>query len=736
MNKPRGTRVNRVNRVNRGTGVNGLLSRATDIVTGPTGPAGPTGPIGPTGETSGVPQIIKFISQQAVDDAGGFFLLDQQGFYCLQENIVGVLVVAVNHVCLDLCCFTLSAGGLPNAIILNSVDDVQVYGGSISDTTSAGILVEKCNSIALEDLRMFDHKLDMIRIVRVSGIAITEVSFDSNNNGERALHFDQCDSVTIDLCSVSGFLSTRGALIELVECDTVSVQNIDIHGNTKSLHSQNSVLDVSASFMHSSNSTGVYMQYVKFNNNTVANKNQGNRYFNALAFVNCVSSSLYHLETGSNKNTNGAAENAIAIDNLIFIANCSDFITIDCQLNENRVEAATTGFYGVHVLDSNNITFYGCQANSNYVKSLIYNPSSSSGVAGFFMEGIQSLATENNVIGNCQANNNRVDDGGIRIPGGLVARLFGVIIEGSVSIDICQANNNSMGTNGVGQRVGGFLGIGSTNLSITNAMANNNTGGEISCGFQLRADGELAQSNARIVDCTANTNGGYGIILGDPVLNDNELIENTFLGSCICNKNGNDVTEAAGILVINNVNNVSIQNCQVNDTYSFGNIANGIRVKSARNVTISDTIVNTTSSPVSGHGILFENVKNSKVSDSQMTHNCSSGFELIGCDNNSISVMKCSANCNEKGYSVNSSGCLTNGLFKENVSMNNTTIGFEHGPQSFATGYVSNYAQGNAQDYLINGGVIGLHTLGFNDGQTEAVTGNATVSHWTNISAA
>ncbi|MCE5294041.1 MAG: hypothetical protein LLF94_05450, partial [Chlamydiales bacterium] len=46
------------------------------------------------------------ITQKLMDKAGGYLLLSESGDYCVTENIKGVISIAANSVCLDLCCHT------------------------------------------------------------------------------------------------------------------------------------------------------------------------------------------------------------------------------------------------------------------------------------------------------------------------------------------------------------------------------------------------------------------------------------------------------------------------------------------------------------------------------------------------------------------------------------------------------------------------------------------------------
>lgn len=277
---------------------------------------------------------------------------------------------------LDLNSFGINAAGNANAIVMQDVDNVKVFNGSISNATDAGILVDPSTDIELSDLYMSGNLLDAIRIEDSTDLSVHDVNCVGDNGGERALNFISCHNLRVSRCNASGYLSTIGAIVELHDCYCGSVQDVTVCGNTKTATADVFFFDPGSSFVNVSLSNGIDFDRVKVNNNAfdntvVLDPNENFRTASAIQFASSNACSLNNCETSQNTDISGSSANEDSEDYILNLLFCDNCTITDHKSNNNRCEPeAMLSFQACAVFDSTNVVLYDCQFNSNFVQEL------------------------------------------------------------------------------------------------------------------------------------------------------------------------------------------------------------------------------------------------------------------------------------------------------------------------------------------------------------------------------
>lgn len=512
------------------------------------------------------------------------------GAYCLSRNIHGTIVIASDDVCLDLNCHEIDADGNPYGIVMQNVQDVKVFNGSVSNATDAGILVDPSISIELSDLFMHGNALDAIRTVSCTDLHINNVDFDGSKGGERAINCLASSNVSISNCNMSGFLSTIGALLELNTCYNVSVQDVNASGNTKTATADVFFFDPGSAFVTVAFSDGVIFNRVKVNNNTfnntvVLDPNVNFRTASAIELLVCTGCSLTDCETSNNIDIAGSSANVDTEDYILCLLICDNCTITNHKSNNNRAEPeAILYFNGIAVFDSTSIVLDGCQSNSNFVAEQLVAGFSSFCIHIWVSTYFKDIS-EDIVIRNSQANFNTTANGGAGRTTGR-AYLAGINLGSSGVIDNCQANHNTIETTDLHQFVVGFnLEHSQSSISLLNSFADNNTGGELAQGIAI-----FRANNAIVENCSASSNGGYGLIIGIPEFAPSAS-KDCLISNCVFNNNGHATHDAAGIAFIPGytMSNMFVKGCQINGTFSGGSNASGIALNNTSNIVIEDT---------------------------------------------------------------------------------------------------------------------------------------------------
>lgn len=681
------------------------------------------------------------INQKKIDSAGGNLILTQAGDYCVTENIVGTLVIGTDSICLDLCCHTLNANGAPNAIVANGHQALKVFNGRIINSTDAGILVTSYSAVELYDLEMSNHTLDAIWQNNSTDLNVHDVAFVNSNSGERALLFNTCNNISVNRCQATGFRSTIGAIIQLDSCNTASIQDVDVTNNTKSPVAPNGTLDTNAALVNLNDCTGVDLVHVKVNNNTINNTIVGTRRFSAIAFVSSNNCSMLRSETCNNIDINGDVGNditqGVALTRQVTVALSDNVLIKEHQANNNSCPTIIGNFRIYNTRDSNNTVFEECQANSNFVQELLVDPTGGpGGFATSEYEGFK-LQFANSVpngcaLRNCQANFNVLAKGGagrskVDVNWGF---LNAIETEGSCIIEGCQACFNSIGDSENATFLGGIVALfGASNVTISNCSADNNTGGEVAVGINFGGSEGLECANCTVTHCTGNANGNFGLLIGTSYDTSASLTHEVKILDSVFYKNGNTLSDSAGIAVLKltpNASNILIKGCEIYDTFSEGGKAAGINVSNASNVVIEDTnIFNTTATGFEAHGILLNTVADSKIIRTQLHGNQDSGVELVG-NNPGLSIIESLAIDNNIGFNFTSGSTAACSLVQDSRALNNAKAGFKYGAAlPLTVTFIGNEAQCNGttagDNYKGLGGHISLQELKLSDGSLTSI---------------
>ncbi len=678
--------------------------------------------------------------------------ITKSGSYCLTRDIVGTVTIAADDVCLDLNCHEIDADGAPYAIVIQDVKDVTVFNGSVSGSSVAGIFVDPSVSVELFDLFMHDHVLDAIHVEDSQDIFVHDVNFVGDNGGERALNFIACHNITVNRCNASGFLSTIGAVVELIDCHCGSMQDVDVCGNTKTATADVFFFDPGSAFVAAAFSDGISFNRVKVNNNTfnntvVLDPNVNFRTASAIQFSFSTGCSLTDCETSNNSDIAGSLANVDTEDYMLCLIICDSCTVTNHKSNNNRCEPeAIVYFMGIAVFDSTSVVLDGCQANSNFVAEMLVAPFFALyrpiWVAPYF-----TTLSSDHVIRNSQANFNSAANGGAGRTGSQLAALSGIVFESSGVVDHCQANNNSIETADSLQVANGiflenFSGASTLNdARLLNSSADNNSGGEFSFGILL-----FPHKNRTFIEsCSASSNGGYGLLVGFPGFPPSAT-QDYVIQNCVFNNNGHAMHDAAGIAVLPGwlTSNMFIKDCQINGTFSGGGTAAGINIPDASNLVIEDTnvfdtVATNTTTPMAGHGIVLTNNTDSKIIRCQLHRNQNAGVELLGTNSN-IAIIESIAIDNEVGFEFNASSTASCCLVQDSRAIDNSVAGFVYGPSELNAVFIGNEAQCNgtstADNYDINGGTISLQELSLSTGvlTNVAPTNAALGARFTNIS--
>ncbi|MCE5294039.1 MAG: right-handed parallel beta-helix repeat-containing protein [Chlamydiales bacterium] len=652
------------------------------------------------------------ITQKNIDRAGGVLTLCHSGDYCVTEDIKGVLVIGADSVCLDLCCHTLDAKGLPSAIIANGYQGLKVFDGRIIHSETAAIKIQNYSSVELYKLVMNNHSLDSIRIADSININVHDVDFINDQSGEHALLLSNCTNMVIKNCNASGFLSTIGAVIQLNFCLNTSIQDVEVRECIKSVASPAGSYDPASMLVCINGSPGTDLVHVKVSDNTVDTTAVGARRFAAIGFMNSPGGSLHRCQTNNNTDINGDVGNDITsfsgLDRQVFIGSSDNVTVTEHQANNNRCTVVMTDFRMYAPLDSLNVVFDGCQANNNSIAELAVNSVFDSYFAGFLVQ-FNAIRPDGAVVRNCQANFNTVVNGGsTRDPMSNQGLFMGIRLEGNGIIDSCQTSNNTFQDASIipQTQVTGIYAVNAASATIINSSSDNNTGAETAAGITFFGDLQNA-SSCTIQSCSASSNGNYGLLIGNPFRKAGIATSNAEVFDSVFNQNGSAFGDAAGIFIFPgdvSISNVLIKGCQINDTSSGRANAAGILAVSASNVVIEDTDVFNTRADGAGHGILFDTLRDSKIIRTQVHGNQNSGVELVGVNTN-VLILDSIAIDNDKGFSVSAGSVLENGVIQGNKALGNVSFGFEHAavlPVPFDTGYQNNYAQDNGVNYSIS----------------------------------
>ncbi len=688
---------------------------------------------------------VTSISQKDINNARGSLILKASGRYALADDIVGTLIVAADSVSIDLCSHTLNAGASASAIVASGHQGLEVFNGRIVNAIDAAILVLNCQAVEIYDLTMSNNLLDAIRIEDSEALDVHDVAFVNNYNGERALNFDTCDSIVVKGCMASGFVSTIGAVVELDTCTNAFVQALDVTNSSKS--SLGSVIEFTSgtAFISVNSSTAVDFVNVNVCNNIFDNSLPVDdpvnhwRTAEAIAFFSSNDCTLTGCKTSNNQDIAGNSATPDSEDYQLLLLHCQNCTIFDHQAANNTSTAPVFYFYLIAILDSSNVVCDSSQANSNEISELAVIPGFSSIMLAIDMDAYYGdMPTKNNVIRNCQANFNRIDNAPANPNDSMfIAYRTG---GGDTIIENCQANDNFVGslsgdllqTYCLGIVAGAEL----NNVVIANCQANNNSGGELGIGYTIVGDNV---HNIKIQNCTGNSNSSFGVLLvndnPDAPSNNIEIIDCTFAqnggGNPVAGETYYGPVTAAGIASFNRgafgvagMTNILIKGCTILDTFSTEAATGfpvGIYFTLNQNVVIEDTNVfnTTTASSLGGYGILFDSLTDSKIIRTQVHTSQNSGVAIVG-ENETLAIIECVALDNNIGFDFSAASSVVCSLVQDSRALYNVTSGFNYGSLPLTVTFIGNEAQcnGEAADDNFAGlnSLINLQELSWTDG--------------------
>ena len=127
-----------------------------------------------------------------------------------------------------------------------------------------------------------------------------------------------------------------------------------------------------------------------------------------------------------------------------------------------------------------------------------------------------------------------------------------------------------------------------------------------------------------------------------------------------------------------------------------------------------------------------------------MNGNSTNGVEILGTYGglDPLAILECTAmNNGGIGFDINASTVMAAGtcLMQNCLAMSNTNYGFVSSPGLLQTVFIGNVAQNNgngttSNNYSIFGGIIGLYELSRATGLMTNISGQPTISSWTNMS--
>ncbi len=682
--------------------------------------------------------------------------ITKSGSYCLTRDIEGTIVIAHDDVCLDLNCHEIDADGNLFGIVMQNVQDVKIFNGSVSNATDAGILVGPSISIELADLFMHGNALDSIRTVSCTDLNICNVDFDGSEAGERAILCNGCNNVNVSNCNMSGFLSTLGAVLELNVCNNATLQDVNVSNCTKT-SIDCYYFTAPTAFVYVGGPgvilldnvvgcTNVNLVRVNVNNNTVNNTVTvtdprsapfGNwRTFESILINQSSNCTLSECKTSNNTDITGSHANVDTEDYFLCLLGSENSTITEHQSNNNSCPATILTFVAGAIFDAKNIMIDGCQFNSNFIQNLAVVAGAESLAEGLFVQGYFVTVPNDVIVRNTQANFNKVKNGGAGRNKHSLGSLTGIDLVGrGIVADHCQANHNSIGDSQPFTEVIGMV-IDANVLTAFNSSADENHGGEYSLGMIT-----FGGHNRHISQCSACNNGNYGFVLGSDPIDIAGSGAYILLEDSIAHLNGGNIHDAAGIIAsLAGSNNIVVKGCQVygtNATSAIDGSAAAIKIVSGSNIVIEDTnVFNTTSKSFEGHGILFDSCLDSKIIRCQAHENQNAGIELVGTNTN-IAIIGSVAIDNAIGFEFNASSTATCCLVQDCRALSNTVAGFVYGPAEFSTTFIGNEAQCNgtstSDDYENLVGKISLQELHWADGSITNVSGDANTGPWTNF---
>lgn len=687
------------------------------------------------------------VTQHDIDLGSGTFIINESGDWCLESDVQGTIVIDADCVCFDLNCHTIDANGAANAIAAGAHNSIAIFNGCVINSTEAGIDLVACEDVAVSSID-FRNNSDISLYIH-SALVGPCPTFSVSNPSQ---------GILVENCNV-----TQGNRAMLFRgCNELRVQNCDVYENTNTI--ANAV--VSAEFCQD----GVF-ENVWVNNNIKAVPGQGQGPVGPFGPETAVMLAW----ASKNIQFNGCQTNgnscefipgmlvALLVNGLVFDADCgllfnqTTGVIIDGHQSNNNTNA-NSNLVGIGLMFIPDGEVKNSQTHGNITTQA--NGNQGSFLTQDFLFGLGVLGCPGAHIINHQSNENKSRNSitgiGGEAYGIFVSSALGQVGDGAM-IEDSQAHNNG-DFNETSKAVGICVGYGpqiqiSNGAIIRNCQSNGTQGHACVCAFGCY------WNNVVYENCQADNNAAFGT--SDPANNClfgygygfavcGNVRDVRFIG-CTASNNTCINDKAAGIdaadyppfipgaepaFLAFPPSLVVIEGCVTNGNVSTSNFGSGIRASGVTSCVVKDSeaFSNTSTGTGFGNGILFDTCSDSKIIRSQMHENLNAGVELVGTNTN-IAIIESVAMKNNIGFDVPQNATLVCGLVQDCRAVDNTTVGFNHGPSPLQTTYIGNEAQCNGLDYAINGGIISLYQLHWLTGLMNNVSGQATISPWTNLSA-
>lgn len=241
------------------------------------------------------------ITQADVAAGSGVYTITKEGEYCVAEHLTGSVVINADSVCLSLNCHIIDANNTGSAISVNNHQGIRIFGGSITNSSDAGILVENCTSVELSNLYLYNHTNDQVRVTNSIEINAHDMNF-AGGSEPRAIGFDLCSTINVESCMMTGFNNGSNGILQLFNCSNATVQKVELQNNS------------ALAAINVGTSTGVIVSDSNvYNNDTFA----------GILFDSVENSSILRCQSSSN-GFSGIALTGINSDILIAQCNCDN----------------------------------------------------------------------------------------------------------------------------------------------------------------------------------------------------------------------------------------------------------------------------------------------------------------------------------------------------------------------------------------------------------------------------
>ncbi len=496
-----------------------------------------------------------------------------------------------------------SAFSLPSS---KTIQHIRISNGSITGGSENAILVNSVFDMEVSNLTMQKNSRNAIHVVDSSAVTVTNIDFFGGGAlavGERALLLETTDNFVAKNLVVTGYTCTIGSAIELADCHTGTIENADVSLNTCS-PSESLFYTPLGSFVTLSGCSEVDLNSVRVNNNTY--KDPGITFF-GIFLAESTSCSILDCEVCGNVDESSGTDRNF--DGLFILF--SDMCNVNgYKFNENRtINYMAFEYCGIVYCNSSYASCENVQISSNVAEDISW----------FNMHGIWTVnffdgpSTNEITMRNCEISNNVTNGSSDGVTSYIAIR----VNSSDNLLENCRMNSNT-GYTEAAQFIQGFACSGGTNaIRLVNCQANLNDApdnadysefpGAAACvGYNFHS------GNVELIDSSASNNGNAGIL----------TYNNIYVQciNCIFNENGTLSKKvigaglAIGAEALGGSGNITVRNSliQNNGSASLTDEGYGIYVTPGNQnaISIEDTDIFATRGSFVSSGIYSDGTKN------------------------------------------------------------------------------------------------------------------------------